>query len=81
MIIILSGSADEQYERLPAALRKVVEKQFVFLAHDIRHPSLHAKKYGEAAGLWQARINKSWRFYFLIRNDAYYIVSIRKHPK
>src|SRR3989344_3586831 len=59
MIIILSDSADKQYERLPAALRKVVEKQFVFLAHDIRHPSLHAKKYGEVAGLWQARIYKT----------------------
>ncbi len=48
---------------------------------NIRHPSLHAKKYEETSGLWQARINQSWRFYFIVRHDLCYIVSIRKHPK
>jgi hypothetical protein len=36
---------------------------------DIR--SLHAKKYNESRGLWQARINDDWRFYFTIESDAY----------
>ena len=31
-----------------------------------QHPSLHAKKYDESTGLWQARANQSWRFYFTI---------------
>ncbi|MEK9154035.1 MAG: hypothetical protein AAB798_01035 [Patescibacteria group bacterium] len=76
-----SGNANDDYEGLSAPLRKTADKQFGLLRGDIRHPSLHAKKYDESIGLWQARINRSWRFYFLIAHDAYYIVSIRKHPK
>jgi plasmid maintenance system killer protein len=30
------------------------------------HPSLHAKKYDEENDVWQARVNKDWRFYFTI---------------
>jgi plasmid maintenance system killer protein len=45
------------------------------------HPSLHAKKYHEAHDLWQARVNKDWRFYFTIANDTYRIEKIIPHPK
>ena len=40
-----------------------------------------AKKYDESQDLWQARVNKDWRFYFQIREDVYYIVDIIPHPK
>jgi hypothetical protein len=42
---------------------------------------LHAKKYDEANDIWQARVNRSWRFYFVIRGDEYVILSIIPHPK
>jgi hypothetical protein len=32
-------------------------KQIYFLARNLQHPSLHAKKYDESKDLWQARIN------------------------
>jgi plasmid maintenance system killer protein len=51
------------------------------LEQNLRHPSLRAKKYDERQDLWQARVNKDWRFYFLIRDDIYYIVDITPHPK
>ena len=53
----------------------------MLLLHNLHHPSLRAKKYDEGQNLWQARVNKSWRFYFLIQGDAYYIVDIVPHPK
>ncbi len=81
MIIRFADDADKQYQKLSPALRKSCEKQWMFLVRDIRHPSLHAKKYDEATGLWQARINKYWRFYFFIHGSVYFIVSIRNHPK
>ena len=46
-----------------------------------QHPSLHAKKYDESTGLWQARVNRSWRFYFTIEGDAYVLHTIIAHPK
>ena len=42
---------------------------------------LRAKKYDESLGLWQARVNKDWRFYFLIQHDGYLVVNIIPHPK
>jgi hypothetical protein len=34
-----------------------------------------------ARALWQARVNKDWRFYFLVQDVAYLIVNIIPHPK
>ena len=81
MRVGFSKHANDDYESLSIPLRKVADKQLAFLAANIRHPSLHAKKYDTSTGLWQARINKSWRFYFLVTQDLYYIVSIKTHPK
>jgi hypothetical protein len=38
----------------PAEVRKAFFKQVAFLEKDLRHPSLHAKKYDESEGRWQA---------------------------
>jgi mRNA interferase RelE/StbE len=58
---------------LPRPVRKAFHKQLAFLERDLHHPSLHAKKYDEARDIWQARVNKDWRFYFRIVDDAYVI--------
>ena len=49
-------------EDAPAGVRKVFFKQVGFLAGNLHHPSLHAKKYDEAKDRWQARVNRHWRF-------------------
>ncbi len=68
-------------EDAPVAVRNAFFKQVKFLEQNLRHPSLHAKKYDESQNLWQARVNKDWRFYFKIEDDAYIIQNIIKHPK
>ena len=65
----------------PVSVRRAFEKQLRFLVDNLLHPSLHAKKYDEANDLWQARVNKDWRFYFTIVNDTYRIEKIIPHPK
>ena len=45
-------------------VQKAFYKQLRFLLKDIRHPSLHAKKYGGLDNVWQARVTGNWRFYF-----------------
>lgn len=67
--------------KIPLPLRKAFYKQVALLRQDLRYPSLHAKKYDESTGVWQARINNDWRFYFLIGNDLYVILDLSKHPK
>jgi len=76
-----SERAFKALEYLPAEVRKAFFKQARLLEQDLMHPSLRAKKYSESQGLWQARVNKAWRFYFVIRNDVYYIMDIIPHPK
>lgn len=66
---------------LPPAVRKAFYKQAGFLVQDLNHPSLRAKKFSETEDKWQARVNRSWRFYFSIVGDAYTITDITPHPK
>jgi mRNA-degrading endonuclease RelE of RelBE toxin-antitoxin system len=66
---------------LPFPIRKAFYKQAAFLVANLHHPSLQAKKYNEADDKWQARVNRSWRFYFTIQGDTYIISDIIPHPK
>jgi hypothetical protein len=69
------------YQDAPAAVKKAFEKQVRYLAQDLRHPSLRAKKYDEQLNYWQARVNRDWRFYFQITRDTYILLDIMAHPK
>jgi hypothetical protein len=73
--------SERDYRAAPPAIQKAFEKQAGLLMKSLNHPSLHAKKYDESTDLWQARVNRDWRFYFLIQDDAYLIVAIIPHPK
>ena len=73
---LLSGYADA-----PPAVQKAADKQLRLLLNNLHHPSLHAKKYNETTDVWQARITRDWRFYFMIAGDTYIIRNILPHPK
>ena len=67
------------YEEAPSEVQKAFDKQVLFLLKSIRHRSLRAKKYGVSWDVWQARVNRSWRFYFTIKSETYYILDILPH--
>jgi plasmid maintenance system killer protein len=71
----------QQYASAPASVRKALDKQVTLLLANRNHPSLRAKKYDESLNLWQARVNRSWRFYFTIEGDVYHLHEIVAHPK
>ena len=81
MKIAFSDRAIEAAKGAPLNVRRALNKQLRFLADNLQHPSLHAKKYDESSDLWQARINKAWRFYFTITDDTYRIEDVIPHPK
>ena len=76
-----SNAVSEALENAPVAVRKAFFKQVSLLVQNLHHPSLHAKKYDESNGRWQARVNKNWRFYFKIIGDTYRILKLIPHPK
>ncbi|HUE00942.1 MAG TPA: hypothetical protein VMR62_15330, partial [Bryobacteraceae bacterium] len=53
-------------QQLPTPVRKAFYNQAAFLLANLHHPSLRAKKYSETEDMWQARVNRGWRFYFRI---------------
>lgn len=69
------------YHKAPKQIQKAFDKQIGLLLEDLHHPSLRAKKYHESKGIWQARVNDDWRFYFKIVDDTYLMEEIRRHPK
>lgn len=81
MRILLSRKALRDYQRLTKESQKAADKQLSLLLRDIRYPSLHAKKYDEARGIWQIRVSGGYRLYFQIKGDLYRIIAIIKHPK
>lgn len=76
-----SKRALDALDDAPPAVRKAFFKQVALLVQDLSYPSLHAKKFDENQDVWQARVNKGWRFYFTIAGDTYIIENITPHPK
>jgi mRNA-degrading endonuclease RelE of RelBE toxin-antitoxin system len=81
MRVRFTNRADKDYAVLSKTARKAFGKQLEFLLVNPRHPSLWAKKLEGSDDLWQARVNRSWRFYFKIDGDEYAIIGIVPHPK
>lgn len=81
MKVVFSDRAIEALKDAPSAVRSAFNKQIRFLANNLHHPSLRAKKYDEGRDLWQARVNRDWRFYFTIIEDTYQIEDVIPHPK
>lgn len=81
MKVRFTERADKDYAALSVTVRKAFGKQLVFLLENPRHPSLRAKKLEGSDALWQARVNRSWRFYFKIEDNEYAIIGIVPHPK
>lgn len=48
----------QKYEKLPAVVRTLADKNYELLKTDPKHPSLHLKKLG---GLWSVRIGLRYR--------------------
>ena len=73
--------SERDYRAAPGAIQGAFDKQVQLLVADLHHPSLRAKKYQGANDLWQARVNRDWRFYFTIDGALCTIVAIVPHPK
>ncbi len=81
MRVVLSDRTVESLKDAPRAVQRAFDKQLRFLVNNLHHPSLRAKKFDQSGNLWQARVNKDWRFYFTIHDDTYLIEKIIPHPK
>ena len=81
MNISYSPRFRKKFGQCPEKVQEKFYKQVEYLLQNLRHPSLHAKKYDEAKGIWQARVDRNFRFYFLVEENMYVLLDIRPHPK
>jgi len=81
MNVHLAQTAVEALFDAPLPVQKAFINQINYLVRNLNHPSLHAEKFDEAKGRWQARVNDDWRFYRTIDRDTYRISEIIPHPK
>jgi mRNA interferase RelE/StbE len=79
--VVLSPRAIEAIKTAPADARKAFYKQIDLLRENLRHPSLRVKKLDGSGNIWQARVNRDWRFYFVTAEDRYLVTNIIPHPK
>jgi len=78
---VLAERAMRDYRSASSEVQRALDKQLRLLAQNLNHPSIHAEKYDETRGIWQGRVNRSWRFYFSIDGDTYIILAVIAHPK
>ncbi|HWQ69555.1 MAG TPA: hypothetical protein VN494_06325 [Patescibacteria group bacterium] len=71
----------DHYAAASPRIQQAVDRRIGLLLQNLRHPSLRAKKYDEAQGIWQARVNGGWRLYFTIEGDLYRLLALLPHPK
>jgi mRNA-degrading endonuclease RelE of RelBE toxin-antitoxin system len=81
MIVRYTNRFERQYAQLSPPLKDKVDKQIQYLTVNLHHPSLCVKKYDEARGLWQARVDRRYRFYFQVEGGACTLLSVVPHPK
>ncbi|MEK7077212.1 MAG: hypothetical protein AAB967_03200 [Patescibacteria group bacterium] len=81
MRYFFTAKFQENYHDFPSSIRGKFDRQLAHLLRNLSRPSLRAKKYDEARGIWQARVDKHYRFYFLVEGDCYILLSLGPHPK
>ncbi len=81
MIYTFTPRFVRSYRAFETNVQKKFDKQLAYLLVNLTHSSLHAKKFDEARGIWQARVDRSIRFYFLIERNTYILLDITKHTK
>lgn len=67
---ITTSRFDRSFVKLTPAIQQKFRKQIILLLTDLRHPSLHCKKFDETHGIWQARVDRDVRFYCSLRKTT-----------
>lgn len=79
MTIRFSKPFVQQYHKLPQSLRKKIDRQLGFLAQDIRHPSLYARRMVGYEKIWEARVDYHYRLTFEIVSNEIVVRKVGTH--
>ena len=78
--IEITDRFSQLHSDLPEAAKKKVNKAIRLLAEDIRHPSLQSKPVQGAPGIYEARVDRSYRLtYERLAGDVLLLRVVAKH--
>jgi len=82
--VIRTEPFKRDFRRLPEAIKRRTEAALRLLMSNPHHPSLRVKKVrGEIikgyGNIFEGRITRDYRFFFLIATDAYILLACGKH--
>lgn len=66
---------NERFKCLPKKIKKKCKKQLKLLLYNYRYPSLRTKKIEGTKNIFEARVDKRYRFTFQV-NHEYYILRV-----
>jgi mRNA-degrading endonuclease RelE of RelBE toxin-antitoxin system len=69
------------YRKLPPEIRDKVDRQLKALLKDPGHPSLRAKKIKGATGIWEGRVDRSYRFTFSVSEGELFLRRVGPHDR
>lgn len=72
-------SFKKAYQKLPEQVETKLAKQLELLAANFRHPSLHTKRIQGTDGIWEARVDYSYRLSFEILDETIYLRVVGNH--
>ena len=76
-----SDKFKRSYKKLPVSIQKKFSKQIKFLIRDFHHPSIRTKKLTGAEDIWEARVDRKYRFLFQITNNILRLLLIGPHDE
>jgi mRNA-degrading endonuclease RelE of RelBE toxin-antitoxin system len=84
MKLIFPESFKRDFRKLPEAIKRRTEAALRLLVSNPHHPSLRVKKVrGEILkgydNIFEGRITRDYRFFFLIETDAYILLRCGRH--
>jgi mRNA interferase RelE/StbE len=86
MKVVRTESFKRDFQRLPELIKHRTESALRLLMCNPHHPSLRVKKVrGEIikgyGNIFEARITRDYRFFFLIETDAYILLRCGRHEE
>jgi mRNA interferase RelE/StbE len=72
-------SFKKAYQKLPEQIKTKIAKQLELMSLNFRHPSLHTKRIQGTDGIWEARVDYSYRMSFEILDDTIYLRVVGNH--
>ncbi len=79
MQITRTDKFKKAYQRLPAHEQERAKKAILFLAADMRHPSLQVKEIKGTGDIWEARVSLGIRMTFSLDGSAVVVRNVGEH--